>query len=235
MTGSSANTDTKVAVVTGASSGIGAAVADMLAGRGFKVIGIGREFTGNESFETRICDLTDEDKTEELVNEILAGSEVSVLVNNAGVGYYGLHGEIAAADIRRMVRTNLELPMVLTNLFLPSIKCSKGWIINISSITAGRINTHGAAYGATKAGLSSFCESLYEEYRKQDVKVVTIRPDMTKTDLYRNADFQCSDAQGAYLLPSDVATVIGNILDMREGAVVRDVAIMPQYHRIERK
>jgi len=235
MTGSSANTDIKVAVVTGASSGIGAAVADMLAGRGFKVIGIGREFTGNESFETRICDLTDEGKTEDLVNEILAGNEVSVLVNNAGVGYYGLHGEIAAADIRRMVRTNLELPMVLTNLFLPSIRRSKGWIINISSITAGRINTHGAAYGATKAGLSSFCESLYEEYRKQDVKVVTIRPDMTKTDLYRNADFQCSDSQGAYLLPSDVATVIGNILDMREGAVVRDVAIMPQYHRIERK
>lgn len=235
MQGSSASTDKKTALVTGASSGIGMSIADMLVEEGYSVIGIGRSFTGEHPYETIECDLTDDAECDKTMRRIISENEIHILVNNAGVGFYGLHGELDTRDIRRMIRTNLEVPMVLADLCLPSIRRSQGWIFNITSVTAGKVNTHGAAYGATKAGLASFSESLFEEYRKHGVKVIDIRPDMTRTALYRNADFDCSDADGAYLLPSDVSEAVRDILKMRDGAVVRNITITPQYHRIERK
>lgn len=230
----SANID-KTAVVTGASSGIGLAVARMLTKEGYKVIGIGRKFRCDDIFEKIENDLTDDNKTDKLIRRILEDNKVYMLVNCAGVGFYGLHESLLREDIRNMVRTNLEIPLVLTNAFLPSIRQEKGWIINISSVTQGRVNTHGAAYGATKAGLGSFGESLFEEYRKQGVKVVNIRPDMTRTELYRNADFECSEDEGAYLLPEDTAEAIKDLLHMRDGVIIRDLTITPQYHRISKK
>ena len=77
--------------------------------------------------------------------------------------------------------------MIITNLLLRDLKKNKGTIINISSITAGKANPHGCAYGATKAGLTSFSHSLFEEARKYGVRVVNLEPDMTDTKLYRNA------------------------------------------------
>lgn len=80
--------------------------------------------------------------------------------------------------------------MIITNLLLRDLKKNKGTIINISSITAEKTNPHGCAYGATKAGLTSFSHSLFEEARKYGVRVVNLEPDMTDTNLYRNADLQ---------------------------------------------
>ena len=70
---------------------------------------------------------------------------MSLLVNNAGVGYYGLHEELnVAEDTERVVRTNLEVPMVLTNLLLQDLKKYSGTVINISSVTAQLSNPHQA-------------------------------------------------------------------------------------------
>ena len=229
------------AIVTGASSGIGLEISKLLCRLGYEVFGIGRnfdtEFTedAEDHFHKIICDILDTEKLLDIVKEIAAENRVTILVNNAGAAYYGLHEELNAKKIKQMVRTNLEAPMILTCQLLRELKKNKGYVINISSVTATSSNPHGCAYGATKAGLSSFAHSLFDEARKYGVKVVTISPDMTRTDLYRNANFREGEETESYLLPEEVAGAVEYVLSQREGMVVSDITLKPQIHRIRRK
>ncbi len=234
----------RTAIVTGASSGIGIAICNDLLKNSYKVYGFGRDFSdsehrgldvSNESFNMIQCDLLDTAKMTEYINHIRREEEISLLVNNAGVGYYGLHEELNVSKIQNMVRTNLEVPMILTNMLLRDLKKTKGRIINISSVTADELNPRGCAYGATKAGLKSFSDSLFEESRKYGIKVTSILPDMTRTNLYRNADFREDEDIRAYLLAEDVAQAVDYIINAREDMVVREIKLMPQLHKISRK
>ena len=152
------------AIVTGASSGIGLEIAGTLCRLGYEVFGIGRNFAGQETmpdgFHRIVCDLLDADRLCGIVKEIVSENRVTVLVNNAGVAYYGPHEELNAKKIQQMVRTNLEVPMILTCQLLRELKKNAGFVINISSVTASGSNPHGCAYGATKAGIASFSRSL---------------------------------------------------------------------------
>jgi NADP-dependent 3-hydroxy acid dehydrogenase YdfG len=223
--------------VTGASSGIGLAISRVLCETGYEVYGFGREFPGVESknFHPEILDLLETKKLCDRVKEISGKTRVEVLVNAAGVGYYGLHEELSVKQIQTLVRTNLEVPLVLTNRLLRTLKEHSGTIINISSVTAKKSSPNGCAYGATKAGLSAFGESLFDEARKYGVRVTTIHPDMTRTNLYRDADFTCGDEEESYLLPEEVAEAVRYVLSQREGVAVPDITIRPQLHRIARK
>jgi NADP-dependent 3-hydroxy acid dehydrogenase YdfG len=225
----------KTAIVTGASSGIGLAIARMLSEEGYKVYGIGRVFPENSDFfEKRMSlDLRDTDILLEKVSEI---KNVDLLVNAAGSAYYGLAEFNTPDQIKEMCRVDLEAPMILISALLPRLKDSKGMVINIASVTSTRINTHGAAYGALKAGLRSYGRSVYEEVRKTGVRVVTVCPDLTAgTKLYRNADFKPSEEDGCFLTPEDTAECVRDIINMREGAVVTEVEVRPQFNRIEKK
>ena len=248
----------EAAIVTGASSGIGREISRMLCEMGYEVFGIGRRFQGMDTEEERldgsytdnglvdasgfagvfhpiVCDLLDTQALACLVKKLRAEQEISILINNAGIGYYGLHEELAVQNLQAMVRTNLEVPMVLVNLLLRDLKKRKGYIINVASVTAGQSNPHGCAYGATKAGLASFSKSLFDEARKYGIKVATIQPDMTKTDLYRNADFCEGEEEESYLLPKEVAEAVRYVLSGREGMVVTELTLRPQLHRIRKK
>lgn len=233
----------KVAVVTGASSGIGLAISKMLVKQGFLVYGFGRTFEDSEDldntfksfFHQVVCDITNTKQLIEKINTIRQQHIIELLINNAGVGFYGPHETLNSVKIQQMVRTNLEAPMIITNIFLRDLQKTKGTIVNISSVTATKSNTYGCAYGATKAGLTSFSHSLFDEVRKTGVKVVNIQPDMTRTNLYRNADFSEDDNMLAHLNPKEVADIIEYIVDCREGLVISDVTLKPQLHRIKRK
>lgn len=232
--------DTKqAAVITGASSGIGLAISKKLAEMGYEVYGIGRDFAGQPFWQENgmhpvVCDLLDTGKLCTCISRIKAQSCIQVLVNNAGVGYYGLHEELNPGKIQELVRTNLEVPMILAQQLLRELKKNAGYIINIASVTAYKTNPHGCAYGATKAGLASFSASLFDEARKYGVKVVSVSPDMTKTKLYRNADFREGEEEDSYLLPEEVADAVGFILSQREGMVISELSLKPQRHRIRR-
>ncbi len=226
------------AVVTGASFGIGREISRVLCEREYEVYGIGRNFTDGEmpgNFHPLVCDLLDTEQLIHLVKKIRAEHAVKILVNNAGIGYYGLHEELNVKKIQALVRTNLEVPMILANLLLRDLKKQAGYMINISSVTANQSNPHGCAYGATKAGLASFSNSLFDEARKYGVRVVTIKPDMTRTDLYRNADFREGEEEGSYLKAEEVADAVAYILDRRDGMVVTELTLRPQLHRIRKK
>ena len=234
----------KAAIVTGASSGIGLAISRVLCEKGYEVYGFGRDFAKEQTrefveqtaaFHPVEGDLLEEQKLCDAVKEITKTADIEVLVNAAGVGHYGLHEELTPKKIQALVRTNLEIPLLLTNRLLRVLKKNHGYIINISSVTAKQSSPHGCAYAATKAGLSSFGKSLFEEARKYGVKVTKIHPDMTDTNLYRDADFTCGEEPESYLLPDEVAKAVAYVLDQREGMVVPEITLRPQLHRIVRK
>ena len=238
--------ENEAAIVTGASSGIGAAISARLCKMGYEVFGIGRSFgssfaeqfpdvADNPLFHAVVCDLLDTEKMLKLVRGIVAEAGVTLLVNNAGSAYYGLHEELSPKKIQELVRTDLEVPMILSQQLLRGFKKNKGCIVNIASVTAQQSNPHGCAYGAVKAGLASFSCSLFDEARKYGVRVATVSPDMTKTELYRNADFTVGEETESYLLPQDVAEAVAYIVGQREGVAVSEVTLRPQYHRIRRK
>lgn len=229
----------KTAVVTGASSGIGLEITKVLIKNGCKVYGFARDFSKtqfeHDCFIKVNCDITKTSLLEEKIKCIRKNEkEIYILVNNAGVGYFGHHEEINTKKLHEMIATDLEAPIILTHLLLRELKKNSGYIINISSITAKKASPIGCAYSAAKAGLSHFSESLFEEVRKADVKVIAIHPDMTKTDFYRNANFREGEEEKSYITAQCVANAVEAVLKQREGTVLTDITIRPQKHIIQR-
>lgn len=231
----------KTVLLTGASSGIGLATALRLASEGYEIFGIGRTFDETisypENFHRFSCDITDSkqlSKTLQTIKQQLPQPAPDILIHSAGIGLYGLQETLNPEDIRALIRTNLEAPVLLTTEFLGFMKQrSSGHIIFLSSVTAKKSNTYGCAYGATKAGLLSFANSLFDEVRKNGIKVTTLLPDMTQTNLYRNADFTADDT--ACLFPEDIADTISYILSCGDHLNITELTIQPQKHRIKKK
>lgn len=222
-------------LITGTSSGIGKAIADTLLKNNNTVYGISRTAAGLQGdYHEILMDLTDTNSLLNAVDKLCDTVSFDVLINNAGCGYYGLHENISVSSLHEMLITNVEVPMLLSHALLRGMKERKsGTIINISSFTAGQINPHGAAYGATKAALSSFSAGIFEEARKHNVRMIVIEPEMTMTNLYRNADFSASEEMGASLSAKDVAKSVLQALEGQAG--YERITLQPQYRRIERK
>lgn len=226
----------RCALVTGTSSGIGFEIACHLLKDGYEVYGISRSQAdiSHEKYHHLICDLTRHSDITECIRK-LDKDKFDLIVNNAGVGYFGPHEEISEKKLHDMVTINFEAPMLITQLMLRSMKKNKGTIINISSVTAEQKNTYGCAYGATKAALNSFSESLFDEARKYGVKVVVIEPDMTKSHFYDNSNFCEGDEEDTYLSPVEVADTVISILNCREGAVITKIVLRPQRHKLTKR
>lgn len=178
----------RLAVVTGASSGIGAATARHLAREGFEVVCAARRADRIEALAAEIggravvCDVTSPDAVAELATAV--GPRLDVLVNNAG-GAFGL-APVAQADAdewRRMYDVNVLGLMQVTRALLPALVASgAGVIVNVGS-TAGRIAYEGGAgYTAAKHGTKVVTETLRLELFDQPVRVCEVAPGMVRTD-----------------------------------------------------
>lgn len=223
----------KTAIVTGASSGIGKAIAEVLIKNGYEVYGIGRNFTEDVRFHAIVCDLLDEKQYQAMMLSL--PKEIDVLVNNAGCAYYGMHETISDARIHEMIKLNLEIPERMSQHYIRALRLRQGLMINVASITGTHPSPHAACYASTKAAMISFSNSIFEENRKHGVKVTCLIPDMTETNLYRNADFKADENDGCCLYPMDIANVVEQILSQRNGIVAKEIIIQPQFHRIQKK
>lgn len=230
----------KTAILTGASRGIGLAIAKRLINMGYKVYGLARSWDNIDFYHGYFinvqCDLQNTNQLIEITKDIIRKEpEIHLLINNAGVGYFGPHEQISVKGIQSMIRTNLEAPIILCQLLLRTLKKNRGTIISISSITAKKISTHGCAYAASKAGLSHFFNSLFEEVRKHGVKVTTIHPDMTRTSFYDNLDFTYGDEKDSVLLAEQIADGVEYVLNNEDNVVINDITLRPQKNKIRRK
>lgn len=228
----------KIALVTGATSGIGYEITKKLLELDYSVYAIGRDFSKidieNENLNKVVCDLSKLDDLEKMLHS-LKKVPFDLIVNSAGLGYFGLHEELNISKIKNMIAVNLQAPLIICQYFLRILKEKKGTIINVSSITAKKESPLGAAYSATKAGLSHFGLSLFEEIRKYGVKVVTLHPDMTRTNFYDNIFFECAEDENSYITVWDLAKTLEYILEQNENVVLTDITIRPQKHIIKKK
>ncbi|ESY91792.1 SDR family NAD(P)-dependent oxidoreductase [Mesorhizobium sp. LNHC229A00] len=185
----------KVALVTGASSGIGEATAAALAAAGASVAVAARRVERLEALAARIekiggtalrieADVTSSDDVAAMVGRVVAEwGQLDILVNNAGVMLLSPAAEATLDDWRHMVELNLLALMGVTKAALPHLKAAKGHIVNVSSI-AGRVANPGASgYAATKFGVVGFSESLRREVYADKVRVTVIEPGLVRTEL----------------------------------------------------
>jgi uncharacterized protein len=189
------NWNDKIAVVTGASSGIGAATARRLAREGMQVVLVARRLDRLEELAKEIqqgggqavtiaADLMQESDRSRVFLEVTQRfGNVDILVNNAGLGWYGYGSEMPWKTAWEMLQVNVEAVVQLTLNFLASMrKRDSGHIINIGSIS-GSIPSQGIAlYGATKSFLDNFTTALYRELTGTRVHVSVVRAGPVRTE-----------------------------------------------------
>lgn len=228
----------KIALVTGASSGIGLEISKKLLNLGYNVLGVARNFNNtsidNPSFKKLEFDLTNFSQYESFFKPFKNSQDFYILINCAGIGLFGLHEELKIKNLLGMLNLNFISPILLTNIFLRDLKKNKGFIFNISSITALQDSPLASAYSASKAGLSHFGNSLFAESRKSGIKVVNLHLDITSSSFYKNNWFKESEDPESYLNPTEIANTIEFILSQRISTVFTNITIKPSKHKINK-
>jgi hypothetical protein len=221
------------ALVTGASSGIGAVFARELASRGSDLVLLARSrdkltALANElsaahgvGADVAVADLAKPSATADLAAE-LGGRPIDILVNNAGFGLHALLHRADAARVADMVQVNVAALVCLTRLYLPGmLERDHGGIINVASTAAFQPVPHMAVYGATKAFVLSFTEALWAETRGTGVRVTALCPGATETEFF---DIAGENAQlGRRISPERVVHAALGALDRRASTVVTGV------------
>jgi NAD(P)-dependent dehydrogenase (short-subunit alcohol dehydrogenase family) len=188
----------KVALVTGASSGIGQATAERLAKAGYKVYGTSRRGAQADSrpFEMLPLDVTSDESVEAAVSEVMRrDSRIDLLVNNAGFGVAPAAAEESSIDQARSIfETNFFGLIRMTRAVVPHMRRQgSGRIINIGSVLGFLPMPYGALYAATKHAVEGYSESLDHELRTRGIRVSVIQPAYTKTPF--DANFMEPDAR----------------------------------------
>jgi len=184
----------KVAVVTGASSGIGTATARRLAHQGMRVVLVSRRLDRLESLAGEIqqaggqahiiaADLAQESDRARVFDEVQGKfGQADILVNNAGLGWYGYGDEMSWKTAWKMLQVNIEAVVQLTLCFLGDMReRNTGHIINIGSISGSLPSQGVALYGATKSFLDNFTTALYRELTGTQVHISVVRAGPVRT------------------------------------------------------
>ena len=178
-----------VALVTGASSGIGLVTAQALLNAGYRVFGTSRKPVASSPGVTMlICDVTDEASVRALIEEIMRqAGRIDLVVNNAGIGLLGGAEESSIGQVQRLFDVNVFGVARVVNAALPIMRMQKsGRIINMSSILGLIPSPFNAFYAATKHAIEGYSESLDHELRAFGIRVSLVEPGITRTSFEEN-------------------------------------------------
>lgn len=187
----SETTTRPVALVTGATSGIGSAAAFALAAAGFEVVGTGRD-TSRVGPHDRITffdlDVSNDASVAAVIQRVIERfGRIDVLVNNAGLGATGAAEEISVGQAQRLFDVNVFGVMRMTKAALPHMRAQgRGRVINISSVLGFLPAPYGAVYAATKHAIEGYSESMDHEVREHGVRVLLVEPAYTRTGFDAN-------------------------------------------------
>ncbi len=162
------------AVITGGSSGLGLAAAREFARRGFEVVTVSRR-PGTE-FPSVAGDLADPVARGHIAKEICRQGPVDILINNAGIGAYATWESLPEAELRRLMEVDFMAPVLFTRELLPALRATRGTIVNIASVSSHLPVACMGAYGAAKAALWMYSESLRMELARDGVHVLSVCP-----------------------------------------------------------
>ena len=221
----------KVAIVTGASKGIGRATVAALLARGAAVAGWARtapEGLAHDRFQFFECDIQDEHSiTEAFTNtQRELGPEIHVLVNNAGLGIMGEVDGFKTEDWKTMFDTNVLGTFLCTRAVLPQMKLQKqGHIVNVASL-AGTTGTAGmAGYCATKFAVRGFSDALFKELRPAGIRVTCVMPGSVETNFNGNEPGVETDPHK--MTAESVADAIVHAIEAPDTMMVSEIQLRP--------
>lgn len=220
-----------VAIVTGASSSLGAAISRRLIDQGFRVYGLGGDFSNmpfdNMAFKPVSCNLAEPEQVEKAVREIVAKEKaVCLVVNNAKVYPPEDLRQATTAQLQRSLAVNLLCPLIVVREALAGLQTLQGLIVNIASATP-ETGRGGAVGAATTGGLRWMGEQLFQEWRDAGVKVTTICPEPNR---WRPVDVRPADGQTPQTLidPAVVAQCVADLALNRSGNIITEIVLRPQ-------
>ena len=229
----------KVAVVTGASRGLGRAFAEALVAKGARVYGLARSEDDlrdahdalGDAFIPVACDVRDRGSVRRAFQNVRDDAgRLDVLVNNAGLGRFGEVAGLEQADWDVQVETNLGGVFACTQEALPTMQEQNkktgfgGHIVNIASVAGLVGNPHIAAYNATKFGVRGFSEALMKEVREDGIKVTCVYPGSVETHF---ADVAGSGGSKNPMRPEDVAATVVHVLEGPDNYLISEVVMRP--------
>jgi len=236
------NTKPRKILVTGASRGIGAAIARRLLALGHRVIGISRNMStwkdiptsGMESIELDLVDLDNLPKRLQAIAK--SHPDLDGLVLNAGIGRFASLEEFSFAQIREQLDINLTQHIFVTRALLPVLKRqTHSDLIFMGSEAALAGGRKGALYCACKFALRGLAQSLRQECATSGVRVSLLNPGMVATDFFAGFDFAPGPDPTNHLRPEDVAEAVALIISAHPGTVFDEITLNPLKRVIEFK
>lgn len=226
----------RLVAVTGASSGIGRAIAETFAEAGAIVFALGRDperlaaVAGHRSGRilSIVGDLTDPSTMDAIVARIVgrAGS-LSILVHAAGIFAGGATADLSVDDFDRQMRTNVRVPDVLTRALLPALFAGAGQVVFINSTAGLRASARNGAYAATKHALRAVADALREDVKASGVRVMSVYLGKTATPMqqaiYRDAGHTYHPDR--LIQPADVAEILLSAVSLRPGVEVTEITL----------
>jgi len=208
------------ALVTGASSGIGAIYAERLAARGFDLLLVARDQERLEAAASKLraehgvqvevlkADLTQKDDVLKLEQRLRSDSSISLLLNNAGIAADGLLANADLDQMERLIQLNVTTVTHLASAAAASFaKAGRGTIINIGSVVALFPERFNATYSASKAYVLSLTQSLNAELEGTGVKVQAVLPGVTRTEIWERSGIDASQ------IPAEMVMEAGDMVD----------------------
>lgn len=225
----------KIAIVTGASSGLGAAITESLILENTSVFGIGRNESAlqkmksdlGELFHPVILDLTNRENVRSWFRKTFSENfSPDILINNAGSGVFGRIDEMEDSVWDTMINTNLTGMYNVTSETVGLMRKTTAFshIINIGSILGTVTRSEGAAYSATKFGIRGFSDSLFKELRGDHIKVTCVNPGSIDTQFFEDSGIE---SHRNMLQPEDIANTIIHILQTPDNMLINEITIRP--------
>ncbi|WP_397546609.1 SDR family oxidoreductase [Rhodothermus marinus] len=229
----------KVAIVTGASSGLGRAFAIALVQKGAHVYGLARRVERLNALRDELgprfhpiaCDVTRPNDVEAAFQRVIReAGRLDILINNAGLGRMGPVDELSLEDWDVQMNTNLRGVFLCTRAAVPQMKKQNaetgfgGHIINIASVAGLIGNPNLSAYNATKFGVRGFSEAIMKELRDHGIKVTCVYPGSVATEFFEVSGMRGADRP---VTPEQVAQTILHILETDDNYLISEVVIRP--------
>lgn len=228
--------DSKTAIITGASRGIGAEFSRALINKGADVYGLARSAEKLEQLHEELgeqfipvtLDITNHDTIEAWVEETFSEDNLpDILINNAGLGRFGDVDKLPLEEWEAMISTNLSGVFYMTRKIVPLMKQNESvcHIVNIASI-AGKVgNPQLSGYNASKYGVRGFSEALFKELRYDGIKVTCFYPGSIATKFFDKAT--ASETHSNMMQPEEVAQVLVNVLETPPNFLINDITMRP--------
>lgn len=228
----------KIALVTGASSGIGLAITQCLLKQQCRVIGIARDFSKsdlkNSLFEAHQLDLSKLDNTADLMKILRKQHVFDFIIHSAGSGLFGSIEQFSVSQIDKHIKTNLTSALVISHYLIPAMRLQKsGRIVFIGSESAVNAGKKGALYSSAKFGLRGLSQSLREDCSKDGICVSLINPGMVRTAFFDQQTFKPGPQPSNAIEATDIANSVLHILRSNPDLVIDEINLSPRNKSID--